>query len=89
MLFFASQGSAISRKAQRPRPPWLLTAGTHSVRAVATLAAVSWVARVMENALLAVGHMVARDEHEQRVFEEARRGTHLAEHSDAGHTLLL
>ena len=28
-------------KAQRPKPPWLLTAGTQSVRAVATLAALS------------------------------------------------
>jgi hypothetical protein len=36
MAFFASQGSLISRKAQRPRPPWLLTAGARKVRAVLT-----------------------------------------------------
>ena len=29
-------------KAQRPKPPWLLTAGTQSVRAVPTLAALSF-----------------------------------------------
>ena len=35
-------GSRISRNAQRPKPPWLFTAGTQSVRAVATLAILSF-----------------------------------------------
>src|SRR5665647_1492053 len=34
IVFFASHGSLISRKPQRPKPPWLLTASTHRVRAV-------------------------------------------------------
>ena len=42
MRFCASHGSAISMNAQRPKPPWLFTAGTQSVRAVATLAALSF-----------------------------------------------
>ena len=42
MRFSASHGSAISMNAQRPKPPWLFTAGTQSVRAVATLAALSF-----------------------------------------------
>ena len=42
IVFLASHGSVISTNAQRPKPPWLLTAGTHSVRAVATLAALSF-----------------------------------------------
>ena len=41
-MFFASHGSVISTNAQRPKPPWLFTAGTQSVRAVATLAALSF-----------------------------------------------
>ena len=41
MSFLAFQGSIISRKAHLP-PPWLLTAGTHNVRAVETLAALSF-----------------------------------------------
>jgi hypothetical protein len=36
-----SHGSLISMKAQRPKPPWLLMAGTQSVRAVAVFAALS------------------------------------------------
>src|ERR1035437_3188923 len=38
---FAFQGSRTSKKAHRPNPPWLLTAGTHSARAVATFASLS------------------------------------------------
>ena len=33
----AFQGSVISRNAQRPNPPWLLTAGTQRSRAVVDL----------------------------------------------------
>ena len=33
-MFWASQGSEISRKAQRPKPPCAFTAGTQSVLAV-------------------------------------------------------
>ncbi len=38
----ASHGSVTSTNAQRPKPPWLLTAGTHNVRAVLVLAALSF-----------------------------------------------
>src|SRR5271157_4063317 len=37
-----SYGSVISRKAQRPNPPWLFTAGSQSVRAVAVFASFSF-----------------------------------------------
>src|SRR5207245_5177802 len=37
ILFPASYGSSISRKAQRPKTPWLLMAATYSVRAAVTL----------------------------------------------------
>src|SRR5919202_926827 len=40
MRFCAFHRSATSRNAQRPKPPWLM-AGIQSVRAVATLAALS------------------------------------------------
>jgi len=42
IVLFAFQGSEISKNAQHPKSPWLLTAGTQSVRAVLTLAALSW-----------------------------------------------
>ena len=38
---FADSTSSISTNAHRPKPPWLFTAGTHSVRAVVTFAALS------------------------------------------------
>jgi len=41
-LVAAFQGSDISTKDQRPKPPWLFTAGIQSVRAVATFAALSF-----------------------------------------------
>src|SRR6185437_7268061 len=37
-----SYGSTTSRKAHRPNPPWLFTAGTQSVRAVAVFASLSF-----------------------------------------------
>src|SRR5438093_12753398 len=37
-----SHGSVTSTKAHRPKPPWLLTAGTHRVRAVLVFAALSF-----------------------------------------------
>src|SRR4030042_6078548 len=42
MRFWASHGSSISTNAHRPNPPWLLTAGTQSVRAAEILAALSF-----------------------------------------------
>ena len=44
MVFFASHGSTISMNAQRPKPPWLLIAGTQRFRAVATFTALSFLA---------------------------------------------
>jgi len=41
MVLFASHGSLISRKAQRPKRPSLLMAGTQRLRAVSTFAAFS------------------------------------------------
>jgi hypothetical protein len=41
MVFAASLGLLISMNPQRPKPPWLFTAGTHRSWAVAVFAALS------------------------------------------------
>lgn len=42
ITLLAFHGSSISRKAHRPNPLWLFTAGTHRSRAVATFASLSF-----------------------------------------------